>query len=291
MSKSLQVLVVEDSQDDTELLMNELERGGYEVVYERVETAEALQAALDHQEWDLVISDYSMPHFSGLDALKLVLESGVDLPFLIISGVIGEEQAVAAMRAGAHDYLIKGRLARLTPVVERELREARIRQEQRQAEAELKRLREEHERHSLEQISRQPQTAVTAKVFGSRPLQKISEPYFQSLSERYSTLLDMLLEQRAYKVTYSVSDELRTLAEEMGAIRVSPRDVVEIHNATLRHKRREVTQAKADAYIEEGRLMLLELMGYLVAYYRNYAFGTTYPSAPTDKQDKGNNHG
>ena len=279
MSKSLHILVVEDSQDDTELLMNEVQRGGYEPTYVRVETAESMQAALNQQAWDVIISDYSMPHFSGLHALAVLQESDHDLPFIIVSGVIGEEQAVAAMRAGAHDYLMKDNLARLVPVLERELREAEVRRKQRQATAELKRLQQERERHSLEQISRQPQTAATAQRFGSRPLQQVSPAHFDNLSERYSALIDMALEQRAYKVTYSLSDELRALAEEMGAIHVSPRDVVEIHNASLRQKRHGLTEAKADAYIEEGRLLLLELMGYLVAHYRNYALGTQDNSA------------
>jgi CheY-like chemotaxis protein len=285
MQKTLHILVVEDSLDDTELLMGEVQRGGYEPVYERVETAESLQAALNQQKWDIIISDYRMPHFSGLDALSLLQKEGHDIPFILVSGVIGEDQAVAAMKAGAQDYLMKDRLARLVPVIERELREAKIRCEQRQAEAELKRLQQEREQHSLDQISRQPQTSITAKMYGSRSLRKISPDHFGSLSKRYSQLIDMALEQRTYKVSYSFSDELRDLAQEMGAIRISPRDVVEIHNATLRQKRREVTQAKATAYIEEGRLMLLELMGYLVAYYRNYAFGTNYSSIPMDERE------
>lgn len=273
MNKLLHILVVEDSQDDTELLMNEVRRGGYVPLYERVETAESMQTTLNQQAWDIIISDYRMPHFSGIDALAVLQESDYDLPFIIVSGVIGEEQAVAAMRAGAHDYLMKDNLIRLVPVIERERREAEVRREQRQAQAELKRLQRERERHSLEQISRQPQTAVTAQKFGSQPLQQVSPAHFDNLRERYSALIDMALEQRAYKVTYSLSDKLRGLAEEMGAIRVSPRDVVEIHNASLRQKRHGLTEAKADAYIEEGRLMLLELMGYLVAHYRNYALG------------------
>lgn len=95
----------------------------------RVEEAEAMQAALEQQEWDVVLSDYSMPHFSAPAALALLQRSGIDLPFIIVSGTIGEAVAVAAMKAGAHDYLIKGQLARLIPAVEREMREARIRRE------------------------------------------------------------------------------------------------------------------------------------------------------------------
>jgi PAS domain S-box-containing protein len=153
MSKTLQVLVVEDSEDDTDLLLRELRRGGYDLTYERLESAEIMQAALVEQAWDIVISDYSMPHFNGLEALALVQESGLDLPFIIVSGTIGEDRAVAAMKAGAHDYLMKGQLARLVPAIERELREAQVRREQRQAEAELERLRRERERQSKVQIN------------------------------------------------------------------------------------------------------------------------------------------
>lgn len=137
MGRPLRVLLVEDSDPDARLLLHELRQGGYEVVWERVDTAESMAEALDRQEWDLVIADYVMPRFSGLDALTLVQERGLDIPFIIVSGKIGEEVAVAAMKAGAHDYILKDNLARLNPAIERELREAMVRRERRQAEAEL----------------------------------------------------------------------------------------------------------------------------------------------------------
>jgi len=129
MSKPLHILIVEDSEDDSLLLLRELRRAGYEPVYERVETPDAMRAALRRKRWDLVVSDYLMPHFSGLEALEMLKNSRLDLPFIIVSGNIGEEIAVEAMRAGAHDYIIKGSLARLIPAVERELREAEARRD------------------------------------------------------------------------------------------------------------------------------------------------------------------
>jgi len=120
MSKPLRVLIVEDSEDDTLLLVNELQRGGYAPTYERVETAEAMTAALKKQVWDIILSDYSMPHFSAPESLRLLQQSGLDLPFIVISGTIGEDVAVATMQAGAHDYLMKGILQRLVPASERE---------------------------------------------------------------------------------------------------------------------------------------------------------------------------
>jgi PAS domain S-box-containing protein len=134
MSTPLRILIVEDSDDDAALIMRELRRGGYDPMFERVDTPAAMKAAIDKQTWDLVISDYSMPHFSAPAALTLLKDQGLDLPFIIVSGSIGEDIAVEAMKAGAHDYLMKGNMARLNPAIERELREAEGRRERKRAE-------------------------------------------------------------------------------------------------------------------------------------------------------------
>ena len=133
----LKVLIIEDSEDDTLFLLRELEKGGYDPVYQRVETAEAMRAALKEKTWDIVLSDYHLPRFSGLQALLLFKKTGIDIPFILVSGMIGEELAVEAMKAGAHDYIMKGNLARLIPAIERELREAGERQKHRQMEQAL----------------------------------------------------------------------------------------------------------------------------------------------------------
>lgn len=134
MHRPLRVLLVEDSEDDAELLAYELECSGYELIYERVDTASTMNAALDQQTWDMIIADYTLPSFSAPAALTLLQERQLDLPFIIVSGTIGEDIAVAAMKAGAHDYLMKGKLARLVPTIERELREASERRKRREAE-------------------------------------------------------------------------------------------------------------------------------------------------------------
>jgi len=134
----LQVLIIEDSENDAELLELELERSGYDPVCHRVETAVAMTSALQAQRWDVIIADYVMPHFSGLEALALVKEKGLDLPFIVVSGHITEDTAVAAMKAGAHDYVMKDNLARLGQAVRRELREADERRRRRRSEETLK---------------------------------------------------------------------------------------------------------------------------------------------------------
>ena len=137
MKSPLRVLVVEDSEFDARMLIRLLNRGGYETEYQRVETADQLREALE-REWDLILSDYNLPGFDAPQALAIYQEHKLDIPFIIISGGIGEDIAVANMKAGAHDYLMKGNLARLVPAVERELRESQVRQARRAAVAELR---------------------------------------------------------------------------------------------------------------------------------------------------------
>lgn len=137
MKRELRVLLIEDSEPDALLIRRELESAGYEVTARRVENARSLKSALEKDRWDLFISDYRLPQFSGLDALRIIQQKGFDQPFILVSGYIGEETAVAAMKAGAHDYVMKDNLARLAPAVERELKEAEIRRARTQAQLAL----------------------------------------------------------------------------------------------------------------------------------------------------------
>ncbi len=160
MNPSLNILLIEDSENDALLIARILRRGGYALTYEQVETPDGMRAALAQHDWDLIISDYAMPRFGGKEALKILQETGLDLPFIIVSGAIGEEEAVTAMKAGAHDYVMKDKLARLVPAVERELAEAKIRQERRQAEAQIRRLSRAVEQNPVAIIITDPQGIV-----------------------------------------------------------------------------------------------------------------------------------
>lgn len=127
MNKPLRLLLIEDSEQDAELLLREMSRAGYDVQAERVDSAEALKLALGRQPWDLVISDYVIPGFGGLEALDLCRQNDLSAPFIVVSGQIGEDIAVTTMKAGADDYLMKDRLARLAPAVARALSQAEVR--------------------------------------------------------------------------------------------------------------------------------------------------------------------
>lgn len=138
MGRTLRVLQVEDSEQDMALIDRHLKQAGYDLITDRVETAQTMQTALESGEWDVILCDYSMPEFSALEALALVKQMKVDIPFIIISGTIGETAAVEVMRAGAHDYMMKDSLTRLVPAIEREMKEAENRRAMRAAEDQLR---------------------------------------------------------------------------------------------------------------------------------------------------------
>ncbi len=145
-----------------------------------------------------------------------------------------------------------------------------------EARAKVERIEQlERELRSLEQLSTSAQTTITAQFFGVVPLSESVPDMFNELAQRYGGLLDLALEQRAYKVKHNISGELRSIADQMGFLKTGPRDVVEIHSITMKRKGKGVTSEKFQAYVEEGRLMVLELMGYLASFYRAYSSTAT----------------
>jgi len=141
--RPLRVLLVEDSEDDALMVLRELRHGGFAPEWKRVDDAASMEAALA-EPWDVILSDYSIPGFGALQAFALVRKLGLDVPFVLVSGTVGEEMAVEAMRAGIHDFVLKDRLARLPPAISRELAEAANRSDLRRAEAALLRAEKLH---------------------------------------------------------------------------------------------------------------------------------------------------
>jgi len=180
----LNVLLIEDSPDDAELLSRELKRAGLEFTSRRVDEVAHLEAALKEAHWDLVLADHSGPHIDSTQALSIVRASDVDVPFIIVSGTISEETAIEAMKAGASDYLTKGRLARLAPVIERELRQAEERRSRRRLEAEG---REREQRAALELA-----LAYDATLEGWARALELRDSETEGHSRRVATLTDQL---------------------------------------------------------------------------------------------------
>jgi two-component system, cell cycle sensor histidine kinase and response regulator CckA len=138
MTTTIRLLIIEDIEDDALLILRELRKGGFEPVFTIVDTEEDVAEALKAQAWDIIISDYSLPRFNGFEALRMAKNFDPDIPFILISGTIGDDIAVAAMKAGAHDYLMKDNLKRLIPAVKRELHDAQVRRAHRKSESDLK---------------------------------------------------------------------------------------------------------------------------------------------------------
>jgi hypothetical protein len=207
MSAGLKVLVVEDSEQDAELLLHELGKAGYKPTARRVDNARDMEAALVQGSWDVIISDYVLPQFSGLEALKILQKKGLDIPFLIVSGKIGEEVAVEALKAGAHDYLLKDRLTRLGAAIDRELREAALRRKRREADQAL---RDSEDRYRRLVESSPEATCICAaghfvyvnpacvSLFGAQsPLDLIGKPFLDHVDPNYRDLVSEHLRQAA----------------------------------------------------------------------------------------------
>jgi signal transduction histidine kinase len=193
----LRVLLVEDSEDDALLIARALRRGDYAPAIERVETEAAVQAAL-HDPWDVIISDYSLPQFSGPAALSLLKATELDIPFIVVSGAIGEEVAVAAMKAGAHDYLMKDNLARLVPAIQRELREAEERRRRRLA---------EKERADLEQGARRAEKLAALGTLAAGLAHELNNP----IGIICSRIEVMLLEAESTGLPEAIRRDLQVL--------------------------------------------------------------------------------
>lgn len=186
--RPLRVLIVEDSEADARLLERQIERGGFPTFCERVDSEASMRAALDRSSWDIIISDYALPGFGGLAALSLVRERALDIPFIIVSGAIGEEIAVQCMKAGAHDYVMKDNCARLVPAITRELRDAEVRRDCRQAGEALCQAHAELECRVRERTAELAATneCLTAEINE----RKRAEEALRMSEERYRTLIE-----------------------------------------------------------------------------------------------------
>ncbi|MDC4224829.1 MAG: EAL domain-containing protein [Candidatus Manganitrophus sp.] len=205
MQKALHALIVEDSVEDTEILLRELRQGGYEVISERVETPEAFNTALDRRRWDVVLADYTLPRFSGTAALELLKRKRLEVPFIFVSGTLGVDAAVEAIKTGADDYVMKSNLKRLLPIVQRELRESEMRRERKRAEENLQQS-EERFRQLAENIAEVfwlSSPDMKEMLYISPGYEKVWGRSCQSLYERPNSWLDAIHQDDRERVAKS----------------------------------------------------------------------------------------
>jgi CheY-like chemotaxis protein len=229
-------------------------------------------ATLDETAYNVILLDLMLPDSSGLDTLESIKEKAEQIPIVVQTGSDDENLVVKAFQMGANGYLHKKNIDRnlliyaIRLAIGRQeyiIQQEKIRQQQQQ----------EQEFQGLEHLANVSKTGITARMFGSEPIQESVPDMFAEMVLLYGELMDLALEQRAYRVEHNISEKLRQMADKLGFLKASPRDIVEIHTFALRQKNNNVTLAKAKAYVEEGRLMVLELMGYLTSYYRKYYIG------------------
>ncbi len=228
MGTPLRALIAEDSENDTLLLVRELTRAGFDLTYERVQSAAAMQEALTRQHWDVVIGDYSMPQFSGTAALQMLRERDPDIPFIFVSGTIGEDIAVEALRAGAQDYLTKGNLRRLVPAIERQLREVENRRERRRAEEELRR-----SEHRFETVFRSSPVGITISTLAEGRYLDVNAAFLRMVGRTR----DEVIGRTAFDIAFwrDPADRERVVRQLLSGAQQEIEVTVQAKDGTVRH--------------------------------------------------------
>jgi DNA-binding response OmpR family regulator len=256
--QKLKILIVDDDLDIAEAFTHVLQSAGYDVI-SAATGQECLQIARAERP-DLILLDVRLPDINGLEVCRRI-KTDPELARIAVINVTGlrtsKDDEVEGIEAGADAYLTKPVHLRTLLAHVQTLLRARQTETAREFE-------------SLEQFPRMPHAAVAAQSLGLTPLRESLPDLFDELVQHYGELLDQALEQRIYKVNYQLAESLRALGDQLGFIKAGPRDVVQIHHAALLKKAANVTVSKSRVYIEEGRMLILELMGNLVSYYRNY---------------------
>lgn len=272
MNRGPKILIAEDDADTLQAYSLLLRSEGYDVLGSS-SARECLRLAREERP-DLILLDVRLPDLSGTEVCRQIkADPELAGTFVIhVSGVeVSPDSQAEGLESGADGYLTK-------PIQYRKLT-AQIRA--------LLRIREdvdsiiegqqEREFASLERLSSRQGPSVAAQMFGVLPVRKGFPEIFEGLVKLYGELLDLALEQRAYKVERNIPEYLNAIVDQLGFLRAGPRDVVEIHSAALKRKAAGANLTKSQAYVEEGRMRLVELMGYLVSYYRSQSLGVTGP--------------
>jgi DNA-binding NarL/FixJ family response regulator len=268
--QNLKVLLIEDNPGDAELVREMLRNTPGFVV--RPEVEEDLKTGLkrlENEPFDLVLLDLGLPDSQGIETLVRVNLEAPGVPVVVLTGTSDEDLGTELIRRGAQDYLVKEKLDNDSLI--RSLRYA-IERRRLQLEFDLARLKEHEERElrHLGRLSASSTTPTISRLYGEVSLREgFPEPFAGAVAS-YSKLLDLALEQRQFKVEHNVSESLRELADELGFLRSGPGDVIDVHRTALSNKRKKVSPTRLMSYNEEGRFLLIELLGCLLSFYQTY---------------------
>lgn len=267
-----QVLLVEDEPEEIEYFRRLLSKAkspsfkqGFEVIV--AQTLETALQKLAVEDFDVIILDLMLPDSRGIKTLVRIQDALPKLP-VIVHTVLDETAAVKALELGAIGYIHKTEVD--TNLLVYAIRSAIERQRQLNI---LKQQEKEQQKVEFEQLEALAASGKTkANLLGSESLRESKPDIFAELVQNYSEIIDVALEEKAYKIEHNIRDRLSALARQLGFLQATPRDVIEIHTTVLKNKT-QYNARKSQAYATEGRLIILELMGYLTAYYRKYFIG------------------
>lgn len=272
------ILLIEDESVTIELIKTFLNQSpksrladNFDVTFSTAPTLKAAIALCQEQTFDVLLLDLFLPDIQGIPSLVKLRQTSSEKAVIVLTESEDENLVIQAFQHGADGYLrLKNLDANLLhyevlSALERQNYRANLESQQRLA-------NQQQEYQDLELLVNST-TSITARMFGSDTIKVCFPEMFQELKQGYGELLDLALEQRAFRVDHNLSEKLRLLADKLGFLKASPRDVVDLHSTTLKEKNRNINLAKAQAYVVEGRLMVLELMGYLTSFYRKYYIG------------------
>jgi len=267
-SAPLRLLIVEDSPAD-QYLIEEMLRGSA-ITTEAVNTLAAAETRLSKGEFELVLLDLGLPDSQGLDGLTRLLAVAPGIPIVVMTGQRDDELGFDALHLGAEDFLQKDWIADAA-LIKRTLRFAVERYRLR---LRLQIAEREQEAMALGRIGGSAKVSISASAFGLKPLRESDPGLFTEIRDHYGQILSAAAERQVYQVQHPISDRLRKLADQLGFVRASPRDLIDLHTAALQILTHSLGPAHERLIINEGRITILELMGYLVSYYRRYYVGS-----------------
>ena len=271
--RTIKILCIEDNLGDVRLIKEVLrEDRSNRYIFEVTGKFKDVHRIIKKLQFDVILLDLTLPDISGLETIEGMKALMPEIPIIVLTGMQDEIVMDNAIKKGAQDYLQKGAIT--TPLLTRSIKYAIDRNSLMLELEKLKQIEnQKREMASLDKLSPKGSVLVTEKALGIKSLREVSPGVFNEFAQKFENALKLIIENKLYKTNHNTTNELQTLASEFGTVRAGPKDVVEIYSTVLKRKINNSNLKASQTYLEDGRLMLLEVMGYLVNYYRKYSIG------------------